>query len=591
MQKQLKIRDITLRDGQQSQFATRMSQAQIDGVLADYREAHFYALEVWGGAVPDSVMRYLGENPWERLEMIKAGIGTSSFLTALSRGRNLFGYTPYPDSVIEGFCRNSVESGIDIMRIFDALNDVDNMKSSITFVKEAGGMADCAVCYTVAPKFTTRERLQAFMAGKALPGNIFDIGYFVGKAKALQELGADMISIKDMAGLIDPATTLKLIPALKDEISLPIDLHTHCTPGFGVASLLAAMVKGVDIVDTAILSFSGGPAAPAYEIIRIFADKLGLDTGVDSKAVFRIDAKLRAVRNELAPFDQYKRLPPVFDPAGPEFGPEVGRFFDDALELMVGGKTVKALELCRKIEAAFNYPEPDEIVQKAQIPGGMYTNMMAQLKEAKLEQHLGEVLKVVPIVRLDSGVPPLVTPTSQIVGVQAVNYVVSKTKGEDPYANVSKNFAELVKGSYGKTPWKVDPKFRLRICGTREEQPYDTSKYQKQPNPSLPEAGNMKLALDEKEELLLELFPSVAEKFLKTRRLAEWTKRSPIQSSAGDGSVFRKTPAASPACDPAGIQYFTLPAYSSWAAVLPADYSPEDGLPEDFWLYAMENAR
>ena len=588
MNKQLRIRDLTLRDGQQSQFATRMSQTQIDGVLADYREAHFYALEVWGGAVPDSVMRYLGENPWERLEAIKAGIGDSSFLTALSRGRNLFGYTPYPDSVIEGFCRNSVKSGIDIMRIFDALNDVENMKSSISFVKEAGGMADCAVCYTVAPKFTSGERLRAFMAGKTLPGNIFDIRYFVAKAKALQALGADMISIKDMAGLIDPATTLKLIPALKEEISLPIDLHTHCTPGFGVASLLAAMVKGVDIVDTAILSFSGGPAAPAYEIIRIFADKLGLDTGVDSRAVARIDAKLRVVRNELAAFDQYKRLPPVFDPSGADFSPELNRLFDDALEFMVGGKPVRALELCRKIEAAFNYPEPDEIVQKAQIPGGMYTNMMAQLKEAKLEQHLGEVLRIVPLVRLDSGVPPLVTPTSQIVSVQAVNYVVSKTKGEDPYANISKNFAELVKGSYGKTPWKIDPEFRMRICGTREEQPYDTSKYQKQPNPALPEAGNLHLAQDEKEELLLELFPSVAEKFLKTRRMADWAKLGTAQTS-GTGSRTAPAPAILP--DPAGIQYFTLPAFASEAAGLPGDYAPEDGLPEDFWLFALENAR
>ncbi|MDP2815936.1 MAG: hypothetical protein Q8O19_04585, partial [Rectinemataceae bacterium] len=143
MNKQLKIRDLTLRDGQQSQFATRMNQAQVDKVLPDYRKANFYAMEVWGGAVPDSVMRYLNESPWVRLESIKAGIGDSSKLTALSRGRNLFGYNPYPDSVIEGFCSNAVKSGIDIMRIFDALNDIENMKSSIRFVKEAGGMADC----------------------------------------------------------------------------------------------------------------------------------------------------------------------------------------------------------------------------------------------------------------------------------------------------------------------------------------------------------------------------------------------------------------------------------------------------------------
>ncbi|MHB0898469.1 MAG: hypothetical protein ACYC1A_13050, partial [Spirochaetales bacterium] len=403
MNKQLKIRDLTLRDGQQSQFATRMNQAQVDKVLPDYRDAHFFAMEVWGGAVPDSVMRYLNESPWTRLETIKSGVGESSKLTALSRGRNLFGYNPYPDSVIEGFCRNAVSSGIDIMRIFDALNDIENMKSSITFVKEAGGMADCAVCYTVDPKFSVGERFKAFLSGKHLPGNIFNVDYFVKKAKALEALGADMITIKDMAGLIDPAASARLIKSLKNEVGVPIDLHTHCTPGYGVASLLAAMVNGVDIVDTAILSFSGGPAAPAYEIIRIFADKLGMDTGVDNAAVARIDEALRGIRAELSAFDQYKKFPPKLDLSKDSLPAELNGLFDDALEFTVGGKLTKALELCRKIEAAFNYPEPDAIVQTAQIPGGMYTNMMAQLKEAKLEQHLQEVLRSVPIVRLDCG--------------------------------------------------------------------------------------------------------------------------------------------------------------------------------------------
>lgn len=593
MKKQLKIRDLTLRDGQQSQFATRMNQAQVDRVLKDYHKAHFYAMEVWGGAVPDSVMRYLNESPWERLESIKAGVGESSKLTALSRGRNLFGYNPYPDSVIEGFCRNSVASGIDIMRIFDALNDIDNMRSSIKFVKEAGGMADCAVCYTVDPKFTAGERLKAFLSGKALPGNIFTIDYFVKKAKELEAAGADMISVKDMAGLIDPVVAAKLIKALKDAVSLPVDLHTHCTPGYGVASLLAGIVNGVDIVDTAILSFSGGPAAPAYEIIRIFADKLGLDTGVDNAAVAKIDLALRDIRGELASYDQYKKMPPRLDLTKDSLAPELNLLFDDALEYTVGGKLNKALELCRKIEAAFNYPDPDEIVQKAQIPGGMYTNMMAQMKEAKLEHHFGEVLKAVPVVRLDAGVPPLVTPTSQIVGVQAVNYVVSKTKGEDPYANVSKNFAELVKGSYGKTPWAVDPEFRLKICGSREEIPYDTSNYKPQPNPAVAEAGGSLLAKDEKETLLLELFPSVAEKFLKGRRIAEWKRDHPGEDAQASAAASQAPATAEPApaaIDPAGIQYFTVPAFSSYVAELADGYEVDDGHDEAYWAYAVANA-
>jgi pyruvate/oxaloacetate carboxyltransferase len=528
MTKRLRIRDLTLRDGQQSQFATRMTQAQVDRVLPLYRKAGFYAMEVWGGAVPDSVMRYLNENPWTRLESIKAGVAGASKLTALSRGRNLFGYTPYPDSVIEGFCKNAVRSGIDIMRIFDALNDIDNMTASMRFVKEAGGMADCAVCYTVDPKFSASERFKAFLKGKRLPGTLFDIKYFVGKAKLLADAGADMISIKDMAGLIDPERSATLVKALKNEISIPIDLHTHCTPGYGVASLLMAMVQGVDIVDTVILSWSGGPAAPAYEIIQLFADRLGIDTGVDKAVVGQIDQQLRIDRIELEKYDQYKaNHPPILDLSKHKLPPEDEALFDAAVEAAVAGKAAKTLELCQKIEKRFNYPDPDEIVRIAQIPGGMYTNMMSQLQEAKLDQHLEEVLAAVPQVRLDCGVPPLVTPTSQIVGVQAVNCVIDRIQGKPFYTNVSKNFLELVRGAYGHTPWPVDPDFRERIAGVRDETPYDTSKYKKQPNPELPEFGGARLAANEKEELLLELFPSVADKFLRGQRRLEWEAANP----------------------------------------------------------------
>jgi len=525
MKKHIKIRDLTLRDGQQSQLATRMNQAQVDRVLPFYKKAGFYAMEVWGGAVPDSVMRYLDESPWDRLEKIKAAIGDSSKLTALSRGRNLFGYAPYPDSVIDGFCSNAVRSGIGIMRIFDALNDVNNMKSSVRFVKAAGGMADCAVCYTVDPKFSRAERFRAFFHGQKLPKDLFTIRYFVDKAKELASLGADMITIKDMAGLIDPKESADLIKALKAEVGVPIDLHTHCTPGYGVASILMAMVNGVDIVDSVILSWSGGPAAPAFEIVQLFADRLGMDTGVDGAMVAKIDAEIRMARAELAKFDQFKsNVPPAFDLSKDKLSAERAALFDAAAEAATASKPNidKVLEICQKIEKSFNYPDPDEIVRHAQIPGGMYTNMLSQLQEAKLEQHTKEVLAVVPEVRLACGVPPLVTPTSQIVGVQAVNCVVDRIQGKPFYTNVSKNFTELVKGSYGETPWPVDPEFRLKICGHREEIPYDTSKYKKQPNPELPEFDGAKLALNEKEELLLELFPSVADKFLRGRRKAEW---------------------------------------------------------------------
>jgi len=522
MAEKILIRDLTLRDGQQSQFATRMNQAQVDRLLPFYRQAGFYAMEVWGGAVPDSVMRFLNENPWERLEKIKSAIGPASKLTALSRGRNLFGYNPYPNEVIEGFCRHAVQSGIDIMRIFDALNDVDNMKSTILYIKQNKGIADCAVCYTVDPKFTWLDKIKALLAGKPVPGKIFSVAYFVTKAKQLAELGADMITIKDMAGLIDPATCGTLIRALKKDLAIPINLHTHCTPGFGLASVLMAMINGVDIVDTVILNFSGGPAAPAFELIQIFADKLGLETGVNRQAVAQINQMLLEIRRELAQFDQYKMFPRPFDIAVEKLPAAIDSLFDQAITAAKAENFAELLEATHKIENYFNFPAPDEIVRIAQIPGGMYTNMLSQLQQANLEHLLDKVLQTVPRVRLDAGCPPLVTPTSQIVGVQAVNCVIDEAKGKPCYTSKSIQFINLVKGAYGKTPVKIDPAFREKITGMRQETPYDTSKYQKQENPVLNDLGGVHLAANEKEELLLELFPTVAHTFLNKLREKEY---------------------------------------------------------------------
>ncbi|MCG2812232.1 MAG: carboxylase [Candidatus Aminicenantes bacterium] len=522
MAEKILIRDLTLRDGQQSQLATRMNQEQVDRLLPLYRTAGFYAMEVWGGAVPDSIMRYLDENPWQRLEKIKSAIGSSSKLTALSRGRNLFGYNPYPDEVIEGFCRNAVQSGIDIMRIFDALNDIDNMKSTIRYVKLNQGSADCAVCYTVDPKFTWLDRVRALLAGKPAPGRIFTVDYFVTKAEQLAGLGADMITIKDMAGLIDPATAGKLIRALKKNLAIPVNLHTHCTPGFGLASVLMAMLNGVDIVDTVILNFSGGPAAPAFELVQIFADKLGLETGVDRRSVAAINKLLLGIRAELAQFDQYKMFPRPFDLAADKLPAEIDLLFDQAIAAAKAERISELLQNTQAIENYFNFPAPDDIVRVAQIPGGMYSNMLAQLQQAKLEHLLGKVLQTVPRVRLDAGCPPLVTPTSQIVGVQAVNCVIDQANGKPFYTSKSTQFINLVKGSYGKTPVQIDPAFREKITGTREETPYDTSQHRKQDNPVLAELGGVHLAKGEKEELLLELFPTVAGTFLKKLREKEF---------------------------------------------------------------------
>lgn len=518
MARKLLIRDVTLRDGQQSLFATRMKQAQIDRVLPIYKEAGFYALEVWGGAVPDSIMRYLNEDPWERLETIKKEIGNISHLTALSRGRNLFGYNPYPEEVIEGFNRNAVQSGISIMRIFDALNDTNNIRSTIKYVKENGGLADCVTCYTVDPKFSKKERIMARLKGKPLPKAIFTIDYFVNMAKELEAMGADMITLKDMAGLIPPVKAGKIIKAYKQNLKIPVDFHTHCTPGYGLASGLAAIISGVDILDTAILNFAGGPAAPSFELIQIFCNKLGIETGVNLDAVVRINKILKDIRLEMSDIDSYKVYPIDFNITKDQLPAHIDQYFDDAIQYAKQGDEENLMDVCGKIEKYFNFPDPDEKVKMAEVPGGMYTNMLAQLKQLKQEELLPRVLEVIPTVRLASGCPPLVTPTSQIVGAQAVNCVIDEKNGKPFYTNNSIQFVNLVKGSYGKTPIPVDPDFREKIAGTRNEIPFNTATYKKQPNPSFPKYGeDVKLASNEKEELLLELFPNVATKFLQDK--------------------------------------------------------------------------
>jgi len=514
MSRKLFIRDLTLRDGQQSAFATRMTQAQIDRVLPFYKDVGFYAMEVWGGAVPDSIMRYLGENPWDRLEKIKAVVGDVSKLTALSRGRNLFGYAPYPDNIIEGFCRNSINSGLGIMRIFDALNDVNNVKSTIKYIKQYGGIADCAVCYTIDPQFSTMDRIKAFFKGKPLPRKIFTNDYFLKKAKAMEALGADMISIKDMSGLIEPNHVGELISLFKENLKIPIDFHTHCTPGYGLGAVFSAIINGVDIVDTAIWNFAGGPAAPALELVYIFCKKIGIDLNINMESVAKINKELLSIRKELDAFDAVKQFPKPFNPLTDTLPPNIDKEFDNAIAAAKNKDQEALLQACYTIEGHFNFPKPDELVKKAEIPGGMYTNMVAQLKQLNSLDIIEDAMKLIPTVRMAAGLPPLVTPTSQIVGAQAVNCALDLKSGKPMYDNVSNQFAALVKGEYGETPVPVDPEFRLKITGSREEIPYDTSKHKMQDNPLLPQFGNVQLAENEKEVLLMELFPSVATTFL-----------------------------------------------------------------------------
>lgn len=536
MKQKLLIRDLTLRDGQQSAFATRMNQDQIDRVLSFYKEANFYAMEVWGGAVPDSIMRYLNENPWHRLEKIHAGVGSASKLTALSRGRNLYGYAPYTDEIIDGFFKNAVSSGLDVMRIFDALNDIDNIKSSVKSIKKYGGLADCAICYTVDPKFDEPAEpkkkggfLSFIKKDKAVESTykeVFTDEYFVNKAKEMMALGADMITIKDMSGLIPPSRIAALIPKIKKEVNVPIDFHTHCTPGLGLGAVLTAIMSGVDIVDTNIWNFAGGPAAPAIELIYIFCNKLGIDIGVNMEAVAKINNELFTIRKELEPFDVSKQFPNPFNPLSDTLPPHIDKEFDKAIEAVRNSNEEALLDACQSIDVYFNFPKPDELVKNAEIPGGMYTNMVAQLKQFNSLDILEDAMKLIPSVRLDAGLPPLVTPTSQIVGAQAVASALNHKNGREKYANPSNQFVALVKGEYGNTPVAIDPEFRLQITGSREEIPYDTSNYKRQENPILNEYGGVHVALSEKDELLLELFPTVGLTYLKGQRKEEFESKN-----------------------------------------------------------------
>ncbi len=525
-QKKLRIRDLTLRDGQQSLFATRMPQESIDRLLPFYENAGFYIMEVWGGAVPDSVMRYLDESPWNRLRSVSHVMKGKSLLSALSRGRNLFGYVPYPDYVLEGFYKEAIKNGLNVMRIFDALNDIDNVKESIRLINELGGIADGAVCYTVDPKpeAPVKKGFFASLFGKKQPEpeKIFTDEYFVEKARAMESLGAKIITLKDMAGLVNPLRAASIIAKLKQHVQVPVDFHTHCTPGYGLASAVMAIMNGVDILDTNIWYFGGGSAAPAIELIYVFAKKLGIEIEANMEAVGKIREQLVDVRRQLAAFDLHKdHFPKAFDPLKDTLPAEIDAQFDAAIAAGKAGDEEAMLNACHAIEAYFGFPAPNELVKKAEVPGGMYSNMVAQLKTLHAEDLLDDAMRLIPKVRRDAGLVPLVTPTSQIVGAQAVNLALDRKKGNPDYTNKSNQFISLVKGEYGHTPVAVDPTFRQQITGSPEERPYDVSSYRKPENPVIPEYGKP-LAANKEEELLLELLPNVANGFLRRRRDEEF---------------------------------------------------------------------
>ncbi len=556
MSRKLKVRDLTLRDGQQSLFATRMKQESIDKLLPLYKDAKFYAMEVWGGAVPDSVMRYLGEDPWVRLKTISDTMGGISQLTALSRGRNLFGYVPYPTSVLEGFYKEAIKNGLNIMRIFDALNDLDNVKESIKLINEMGGIADGAVCYTVDPK--TEPVKQGFFAklfGKKAeePEKIFTDEYFVEKAKGMEAYGAKIITLKDMAGLVNPLRAASLISKLKAAVKVPVDFHTHCTPGYGLASVVMAILNGVDIIDTNIWYFGGGSAAPAIELVYLFAKRLDVEVEVNMEAVGKIRKELKAIRTELADFDLHKGNFPIdFDPLTDKLPANIEALFDKAVAAAKAGDEEALLDACHTIEDYFNFPKPNLLVKEAEVPGGMYSNMVAQLKTLKSEDLLDDSMRLIPKVRRDAGLVPLVTPTSQIVGSQAVSVAIDRKKGNSDYSNPSNQFISLIKGEYGKTPVAITPEFREQITGSPVEHPYDVTTYKQPENPVLNELGGCKLAENEQEYLLLQLLPSVANGFLKKRREAEHKATATVEEVKEEAKA-KEEPITGPCeCAPMG---------------------------------------
>ncbi len=397
MSKAIKICDCTLRDGQQSLIATRMRIEDMLPILNKMDEIGYSSVEVWGGATFDSCLRYLKEDPWERLRKFRSAFKNTK-LQMLLRGQNILGYKNYPDDVVETFVRKSIENGIDIIRIFDALNDVRNLKTAVDACKKENGHAQLAISYTLSEVHT--------------------LDYYVKLAKDLESLGADSICVKDMAGLLLPQPAYELVFALKENVKVPIEVHSHYTSGVAAMTYMKAIEAGADIIDTDMSPLSMGTAQPATEVMVAALKGTEYDTGLD-------DNKLKEISDYLKPIRE------------------------QALESGLLSPKMLAVDI-----ATLLY----------QVPGGMLSNLVSQLKNANAEDKYDEVLKEIPRVRADLGFPPLVTPSSQIVGTQAVLNVLMGER----YKMVPKETKDIVRGMYGKTPVPISEEIRKKIIGDEE---------------------------------------------------------------------------------------------------------------------------
>jgi pyruvate/oxaloacetate carboxyltransferase len=397
------IMDTTLRDGHQCLIATRMRTEDMTAILERMDAIGFAALEVWGGATFDSMTRFLNEDPWERLALFKRAMPKTP-LQMLLRGQNLVGYRHYADDVVEAFCEKSAETGIDIFRVFDALNDERNMESSFRAIRRTGKHIQGTICYTI--------------IGRRLGGDIYNTKYFVEKAKILEDMGSDSLCLKDMAGLLAPLDAFELISALKQAVKLPLQLHTHYTSGFGSMTYLKAVEAGVDIIDCSLAPFALRTCQPAIEPILVSLEGSPRDPGLDLNALIDCGRHLEKVAPKYRDYLDTTRLAPI-----------------------------------------------DAEVLVHQVPGGMMSNLVNQLREAGAVDRLTEVLEELPRTRADLGYPPLVTPSSQIIGTQAVMNVLFGR-----YQRVTEPVKDLVAGLYGRTPAPVNKQVQdicLKITSTR----------------------------------------------------------------------------------------------------------------------------
>ena len=451
--KKVQFTETALRDASQSLIATRLSFADMEPILEKIDKAGYYSAECWGGATFDVCLRFLNEDPWERLRKIKAKMPNTK-LQMLLRGQNILGYKHYPDDIVRRFVRASVENGIDIIRIFDALNDTDNLKVAIEETVKSGAMASGTISYTTSPVHTLEK--------------------YVAMVKEMAQMGVSTVCIKDMAGILTPQCAYDLVSAIKDAVDLPVVMHTHCTTGMAFMTYLKGVEAGADVIDTAISPFSGGTSQPATETLFCALREMGYDVSLDEKTLYEIADYFKPIRAKY--------------------------LADGTLNPISMGTDTQCL----------NY----------QIPGGMLSNLLSQLKSLNALDKFDEALLETPRVRADMGYPPLVTPTSQLVGTQAVQNVLAGER----YKNVGKEIVAYCRGEYGRTPAPINEEVRAQIL--KGEKPIEGRYADSLPTDTF-EKAKEKLGDDARcdEDVLSYIsFPQVAENFFEKRREQEEKK-------------------------------------------------------------------